>query len=289
MAAKTNMTTKAERSAVVEQYSIDESVEPETRRRHRSPVKVQDDDYEDDQEDVLPEAQPSHSRNEVDMKVAKFRQSVLHVYGLDFLKTGHMDEIFNQFNHKFIEWINDSSANIIFSKDSDAKRALDALSFAKAGDEPWRRTPDILVSETMPPIFLQMRLACSIDVKRPKKAMPSIPVNTRSNTAGDRRRRGMQRKTSTEGAGLPQSGLSTKRPKLPLTEEEQERRTKRATRFGDWMDAVGTTVAASAGDAKAPAAVEGKPAAEAAEPAEPTEEETSKRKARSERFAESAK
>mmetsp|Transcript_13106 Transcript_13106/g.35864 ORF Transcript_13106/g.35864 Transcript_13106/m.35864 type:complete len:284 (+) Transcript_13106:110-961(+) len=283
------MKTKAERSAVVEQYSIDESVEPETRRRHRSPVKVQDDDYEDDQEDVLPEAQPSHSRNEVDMMVAKFRQSVLHVYGLDFLKTGHMDEIFNQFNHKFVEWINDSSANIIFSKDSDAKRALDALSFAKAGDEPWRRTPDILVSETMPPIFLQMRLACSTDVKRPKKAMPSIPVNTRSNAAGDRRRRGMQRKTGSEGAGLPQSGLSTKRPKLPLTEEEQERRTKRATRFGDWMDAVGTAVAASEGDAKAPAAVEGKPAAEAAEPAEPTEEETSKRKARSERFAESAK
>merc|ERR1719437_404607 len=73
-----------------------------------------------------------------------------------------MDEIFSQFKHKWIEWINDSSANIVFGDATGAKK----------GDEPWRRTPDILVSEDVPPIYLQMRYATPADVKPSKKAVP---------------------------------------------------------------------------------------------------------------------
>lgn len=50
--------------------------------------------------------------------------------------------------------------------------ALEALSFPKTEDEPWRRTPDILISEDVPPIFLQMRLATVHDVKKAKRSVP---------------------------------------------------------------------------------------------------------------------
>lgn len=220
-------------------FDLEDSVEHETHRPIPSQSKLEaDDDLDDEEEgDVLPNAQPCHPRNEVDTKLSFFRENVLHVYGLDFLKTGHMDEIFSQFNHKFIEWINDSSANIIFPNATDAKRALEALSFPKAGDEPWRRTPDILVSEDMPPIFLQMRLACGADTKKTRKAMPSLTGGTFKQStwrryAGRGDRRGMMKLAE----------IDTKRPREPPTDEEIERRRKRATRFQEWLeDAVATS------------------------------------------------
>jgi len=218
-----------------------ESVELDTRRRYKeSRSKAEDDDdddYEDDDDDsddILPEAQPANPRNQVDPKTAKFRHNALHVYGLDFLRTGHMDEIFSQFDHKFVEWINDSSANIIFSDPNNAKKALESLSFPKVGDEPWRRTPDILVSEDVPPIFLQMRLATSTDAKRVKKAMPKILPFDDVGPKG--RSRGKGRRTNSDGAkDDSQDGLSTKRPRPPPTAEEIAARAKRAQRFEDWL------------------------------------------------------
>lgn len=174
----------------------------------------EDDAYEDDGDDaLLPEAQPSHPRNEIDITAAKFRENAVHVFGLDFLKTGHMAEIFSQFNHKYIEWINDSSANIIFGDSGSAKKALESLSFPKAGDEPWRRTPDILVSEDVPPIFLQMRFAVPTDAKRFKKAVPkAVPVSHTTN---------------------PPSKDNKRRRQAVLSPEELQKRQKRAERFGE--------------------------------------------------------
>ncbi|CAK0892681.1 unnamed protein product [Prorocentrum cordatum] len=93
---------------------------------------VEEDEDEDEEDEVAPEAQPSFPRNEVDKAVSNVRLRAVHVYGLDFLKTGHMDEIFSQFKHKWIEWINDSSANIVFGDEAGAKKALESLSFPKA-------------------------------------------------------------------------------------------------------------------------------------------------------------
>mmetsp|Transcript_30013 Transcript_30013/g.89055 ORF Transcript_30013/g.89055 Transcript_30013/m.89055 type:complete len:334 (-) Transcript_30013:59-1060(-) len=193
--------------------------------------------FEDDEEDdLLPEAQPSFPRNEVDKDKAVFRQNAVHVYGLDFLKTGHIDEIFSQFNHKFVEWINDSSANIAFADAASAKKALESLSFKKAGDEPWRRTPDILVSEDVPPIFLQMRLAASSDIKPSRRSVPKAapPPQYSAPRRGDQRDAARRRQMYSDGPGAEQQGRrATKRPgKAEISEEELLKRRKRALRFG---------------------------------------------------------
>ncbi|CAE7857223.1 HERC2, partial [Symbiodinium sp. KB8] len=141
---------------------------------HVSDDEVEDDDESEDEEEVtaLAAAQPAEPRNEVEKETKEFRTNAVHVYGLDFLKTNHMEEIFSQFGYKYVEWLNASSANIVFKNAEGAKKALEALSFPKTEDEPWRRTPDILVSEDVPPIFLQMRLATADDVKKAKRSVP---------------------------------------------------------------------------------------------------------------------
>jgi hypothetical protein len=132
-----------------------------------------DEEPREEEDIVAPEAEPSFPRNEVPPGTTKFRQDAVHVYGLDFLKTGHMEEIFGQFNHRYVEWINDSSANVVFKNLDSARRALESLSYPKVGDDPWRRTPDILVHDDLPAVFLQMRLAAPSDVKKGKRAIPS--------------------------------------------------------------------------------------------------------------------
>lgn len=273
-----------------------ESADYEESRRSRpnlGPSKVEDDDededdedYEEDSDDILPEAQPAHPRNDVDAKTGRFRSSAVHVYGLDFLKTGHMDEIFSQFNHKFVEWINDSAANVIFGDERSAKKALESLSFPKIGDEPWRRTPDILVSEDVPPIFLQMRLACSTDAKRAKKATPTVLPSDRWGAPSRRNRaggKGKGKQREKESEDKDEDGLSTRRPKAPLTEEERALRQKRATRFKDWLV---QAVEASQSKEKEPTPKTPKATVRKVpmEAFETTEEEKAKRRKRMERF-----
>jgi len=251
-----------------------DGVEYETRRRKGGvQPKREDQSGEEDADDFLPEAKPAHPRNEVDPKATQ-RQNAVYIYGLDFLKTSHLDEIFSQFDHKFIEWLNDSAANIIFAQPINSKKAMDALSVPKVGDEPWRRTPDILVSEGMPPIFLQMRLATTADVKPSKKAMPKI-----SGYVNDRRRAGSDR-------------VVTTRPKPAVTDEEAARRRKRATRFADWLKATpkpvedGVQGSENKSNSQSLNAGSKRPATTPIESEGVTESELQKRRRREERFAE---
>jgi len=190
---------------------------------------------------LLPEAQPTYPRSEVIGK-STLRANAVHVYGLDFLKTDHMNEIFGQFNHKYIEWMNDSSANIIFKDAATAKRALESLSFPKVGDDPWRRTPDILVNEDLPPIFLQLRTATSLDIKQPKKAVPKVlSVSHRGDRYENvqRTKPGRQQMYSDvsevkqeENTNESTNASVPSRRKAVVCEEEVQKRLKRAERFG---------------------------------------------------------
>ncbi|CAE7218686.1 HERC2 [Symbiodinium sp. CCMP2592] len=206
---------------------------------HVSDDEVDDDEESEDEEEVtaLAAAQPAEPRNEVEKETKEFRTNAVHVYGLDFLKTNHMEEIFSQFGYKYVEWLNASSANIIFKNAEGAKKALEALSFPKTEDEPWRRTPDILVSEDVPPIFLQMRLATADDVKKAKRSVPKAmtPMHyaevfhrnqAMAMRQGGRPRQGGKGKGK---SGKPKAG--TKR--LQVSEEEVQKRQKRTERFGD--------------------------------------------------------
>lgn len=197
--------------------------------------EVDDQDEPGNEDGMAPEAEPSELRNEV-APGAKFRQDSVHVYGLDFLKTGHMEEIFGQFNHRYIEWINDSSANVVFRDAASARKALESLSYPKAGDDPWRRTPDILVHDDLPAVFLQMRLAAPSDTKDKKRAVPS--VNPPAYTPESDRRPPQftmaslyDRKERTKDAGEAVDGKTPKRAAKVLPEAEVAKRSKRAERF----------------------------------------------------------
>merc|ERR1712232_99123 len=140
----------------------------------------------------------------------------------------------------YIEWINESSANIVFKSKGSAKKALESLSYPKVGDAPWRRTPDILVNDDCPPIFLQMRLATTGDVKKGKKGVPS--VFTRDSKVGPPRSRASQR--AGEGNSVYRDGMTTelleqagllgkrRKPEDKPSEEEIAKRQKRTSRFG---------------------------------------------------------
>lgn len=298
-----------------------EQAAPKKQHRHSPQVNIDDDDGSDvGGDELLPEARPAYTRSEADAK-AKFRENAVHVYGLDFLQTEHMNEIFSQFEHKYIEWINDSSANIIFKNAESARQALESLSYAKAGDAPWRRTPDILVNDDAPPVFLQMRLATLHDHKSSKKSVPKLlplaPTWKGSGRVG-RRRQGAIGGT---GGAATMEGVTRKGP---VSQEEVARRQKRAERFGAELgsstDATPATrkvfvgakaedgnndTVANQGDAfevtdagerdsastsvGTSKAVERKRKAAALEAVEATQEELEKRRKRADRFKDTAK
>ena len=200
----------------------------------RPKVELLSDDEDDEDEPPLASAQPAEERHEVDPE-AQVRKNAVHVYGLDFLKTHHMEEIFVQFGHKYVEWINASSANIIFKNAEGAKKALEALSFPKTEDEPWRRTPDILVSEGVPPIFLQMRLATVNDVKKSKKSVPKAmsPMHYAQVFYKNQQQAMRQGRTGRPPRSNPKAKPKAGTKRLLVTEEEQQKRQKRSDRFGE--------------------------------------------------------
>lgn len=201
--------------------------------------KKDEDGEEDDVDEVgneedamAPEAEPTHPRTEVEPGNKKFREDAVHVYGLDFLKTGHMEEIFSQFNHRYVEWINDSSANVVFRDAASALKALESLSYPKAGDDPWRRTPDILVHDDLPAIFLQMRLAAPSDNKAKKKCVPSMNP-PKFVEESDRRNPNFTVASLYETR--KEKTQTGKRAAQVLPAEEAEKRQRRASRFVDTL------------------------------------------------------
>jgi hypothetical protein len=52
------------------------------------------------------------------------RLEVVHIYGVDLLSTKDILNYFGDYGPKYIEWINDSSANVVFSDFGTAERAM---------------------------------------------------------------------------------------------------------------------------------------------------------------------
>lgn len=255
--------------------------------------KDEEDDAREDEpgnEDdaMAPEAEPTCSRHEVPAGAVKFREEAVHVYGLDFLKTGHMEEIFGQFNHRYIEWINDSSANVIFRDAASARKALESLSYPKAGDEPWRRTPDILVHDDLPAVFLQMRLAAPSDAKPRKHSFPSAKPSPFVDEAEPRNQQFTMASLYDKGERKKAAnGAAQKRSAEGVPEEEVAKRRKRRERFGPTEEVSAAPEAAKSTEATEPdptAPVAAEPPAARAVAGTATEEDEAKREKRALRF-----
>lgn len=52
------------------------------------------------------------------------REEALHLFGIDMLKTGHIMRYFQEYGPSWVEWLNDSSCNVVFEDGFSMGRAL---------------------------------------------------------------------------------------------------------------------------------------------------------------------
>jgi len=91
------------------------------------------------------------------------REEALHVYGVDFLDTKAILHHFRLYNPKRIEWINDSSCNVVLDEGNDVSNAIKMLSISKKYDDEWRESFPIKKDGISFSLF--MRPATKNDVK----------------------------------------------------------------------------------------------------------------------------
>mmetsp|Transcript_8727 Transcript_8727/g.24971 ORF Transcript_8727/g.24971 Transcript_8727/m.24971 type:complete len:441 (+) Transcript_8727:1-1323(+) len=108
----------------------------------------------------------TEARREFDMSEG-VRSEAIHVFGVDLLNTQQILDVFMEYNPKFIEWLDDSSCNVVFGDNIAPQRAIDNVSIEVPQDAPWRRTELKQVAPTLPPQILHMRPATPLDKKRP--------------------------------------------------------------------------------------------------------------------------
>ena len=62
------------------------------------------------------------------------RNDTLYIYGVDYLSTKEILNYFNYFNPLKVEWLNDTSGNVIFSAHDNALQALNTNCIEKIED-----------------------------------------------------------------------------------------------------------------------------------------------------------
>ena len=148
---------------------------------------------------------------------SEVRPEALHVYGVDLLNTTEILGYFTSFGPKYVEWIDDSSCNVVFADTTNATRAH--VNRGKALDEEdgsvatglprgWRRGPDFERGTLKVP--LMYRYATAADIK------PELLGKTKEKsrrlwrmTPGERKARDRQFKLT--GALAPKAGVSKRR------------------------------------------------------------------------------
>lgn len=113
------------------------------------------------------------------------RQDTIHVYGVDLLNTQEVFSYFAEYGPSFVEWINDSSCNVMFDDVNTAKRALAGLgkpipsentdagsSIIEEMQYLWHKGKDFMKGATATPLVL--RMATVKDVRDPR-----LPKNSR--------------------------------------------------------------------------------------------------------------
>lgn len=123
------------------------------------------------------------------------RLDTIHVYGVDLLSTKEIMKYFSAYMPQYVEWINDSSCNVIFADDSTAKRVLVGLGkplvdgaessvdqLYRSMGKTWHKGEDFIKGPHAVPLIF--RLAMENDVK------PRGEKNTRALwlSGSDRRR-----------------------------------------------------------------------------------------------------
>jgi len=110
--------------------------------------------------------------------MAEQRMNAVHVYGVDKMSTGNIMSCFSGYGPSWVEWINDSSCNVVFEDDPSAARVLFTLALPEKDGSKLRLDRSVL-REIVPyaakggeKISLRIR-GCSTDDVRPDRPNPN--------------------------------------------------------------------------------------------------------------------
>eukprot|EP01016_Furgasonia_blochmanni_P006941 TRINITY_DN12788_c0_g1_i3.p1 TRINITY_DN12788_c0_g1~~TRINITY_DN12788_c0_g1_i3.p1 ORF type:complete len:379 (-),score=52.26 TRINITY_DN12788_c0_g1_i3:136-1272(-) len=93
------------------------------------------------------------------------RTDALYIYGVDFLGEREIFYYFKQFNPIKIEWLNDSSCNLVFPNAETTERAYKEAAAEREYETEWRDTRPIKKEKSS--VVLEYRYARNFDVKNP--------------------------------------------------------------------------------------------------------------------------
>jgi len=110
---------------------------------------------------------------------APTRSNALHCFGVDFLSNKEVLELFRAFEPKEVEWLDDSSCNIIFLEDGVPSRVMQDLALGEDHEKPWVRTKPLSPNK--------MLSADSAGAKPKKGAMREVRLQVRPATEADRK------------------------------------------------------------------------------------------------------
>lgn len=131
------------------------------------------------------------------------RLDAIHVYGIDLLSTSDILRYFTDYGPTFVEWLNDSSCNVVFRDDGTAKRALAGLGRPLPADQ--AVVPEGMdVADPQNMIYLWHKGVTDL-----KKSGSDVPVIFRMSTVEDVKPAGRvesRRLWQTAGGGGRQSG-----------------------------------------------------------------------------------
>ncbi|GLC70763.1 hypothetical protein PLESTF_001030700 [Pleodorina starrii] len=101
----------------LDEYKPDEEMEARARRAVKFGVPYQPTDA------VLMDMDLYEQRREVDKDVER-RPDTIYLYGVDVMSTKEVLSYFSEYGPVFVEWLDDSSCNVVFGDSNGAKRAL---------------------------------------------------------------------------------------------------------------------------------------------------------------------
>lgn len=110
-------------------------------------------------------------------ELAPLRPEVLHCYGVDFLSNKEVLEVFENWQPQQVEWLDDSSCNVIFEDGENVQKAIRELAVGEPLG-PWTRTQPLSVGSKdtkkgkarrggLKKFCLQLRVASEADRKDP--------------------------------------------------------------------------------------------------------------------------
>lgn len=114
--------------------------------------------------------------------LAPLRPEVLHCYGVDFLSTKEVLDLFGKFDPKSVEWLDDSSCNLVFDDEDCLAKIFDGLGSGKEQapeQEPWQLTKPLAVGAQK-----QRKPQAS---NRPLRAPRQVVLELRPATEADRK------------------------------------------------------------------------------------------------------